>query len=84
MDEKTRIKVEEIIGKMSCPKDFKCADSDFKYLCLAKDIGLESHLQCLEKSPFECYFALEFDDKFYCACPLRIYLCKHLENKSPK
>lgn len=80
MEEKIRKKVESIIGQMSCPKDFKCAKSDFKYLCLAKDIGLKSHLLCLERAPFKCHFSLEMEKKYYCACPLRIYLAQHYEN----
>ncbi len=79
MKEKTKKKIEKIIGKISCPKHFKCAKSDFKYLCRAKDIGLKSHLLCLEKTPFECYFSLEADKIYYCTCPLRVYLARHLE-----
>ena len=84
MKEKTKKKIEEIIGQMSCPKHFKCAKSDFKCLCMAKDVGLKSHLLCLEKAPFECHFSLEVDKEYYCVCPLRIYLARHLENSTDK
>ncbi len=84
MKEKTKKKIEEIIGQMSCPKDFKCAKSGFKYLCMAKDIGLKSHLLCIEKAPFECGFSLSVDKDYYCACPLRVYLAQHLENSPDK
>ena len=34
--------IEEIIGQMKCPKDFKCQKLAFNVLCKAKDIGMES------------------------------------------
>ncbi len=80
MKEETKKKIEEIIGQMSCPKDFKCAKSGFKQLCMAKDVGLKSHLLCIEKAPFECNFSLILDEDYYCACPLRVYLAQHLQN----
>lgn len=77
MEEEVRKKIEEIIGQMRCPKNFRCAESDFENLCKAEDIGMDRHLLCLDNTPSRCLFSLVFD-KHYCACPLRIYLAKHL------
>jgi hypothetical protein len=77
--------IEEIIGKMECPKGFRCYESGLEALCSAKDIGTEVCLECLEENPPDCKFALTvgdsylFGDSYLCACPLRIYICKKLK-----
>ena len=81
VDEAQRKKVEEIIGGMSCPKDFQCAASGFEILCKAKDWGLEGHLECLEPDSRGCLFAVPFGHDHFCNCPVRVYLAKNL-NKS--
>ena len=43
MKEEDREKIEEIIGRLSCPKNFKCAASGFEDLCKAKDIGIDTN-----------------------------------------
>jgi hypothetical protein len=78
MEENDRKKIEEIIGQLSCPKNFKCATSGFENLCKAKDIGIDNHLLCLDNTSFWCKFSLRFKDEHLCSCPLRIYLAKHL------
>jgi hypothetical protein len=71
--------IEEIIGEMKCPKDFKCYKSGFKNLCKADDIGLKSLIVCLEEKPYECNFSRLFGDSYFCECPLRKYIVKELE-----
>lgn len=78
-DEKIKKKLEAIIGGVSCPKDFKCCESAFQQLCKAKDIGMESFLECLEDNPLNCTFSLSYADSYYCRCPLRVYLAKELD-----
>ena len=70
--------MEEIIGGISCPKDFVCYKSGFENLCNAEDIGLKSFLKCLEDNPIECVFSISFAGAYYCKCPLRIYIAKTL------
>jgi hypothetical protein len=79
MEEDYRKKIEKIIGQMQCPKDFKCCNSGFETVCKAKDVGLESHLECLEKHPFDCQFSVRFGGLYYCDCPLRVYIAKKLK-----
>ena len=74
-----RKKIEEIIGKMSCPKAFKCAESGFETLCKARDFGVDSYLDCLEEKRDKCPFALPFGEGFLCQCPLRVFLAKKLD-----
>lgn len=79
MREKDRKQIEEIIGHMQCPKNFKCADSGFEKLCSARDLGLEAFLECLDEDPSHCKFAIIFGDGHFCQCPLRVYLAKALK-----
>ncbi|MHC4195852.1 MAG: hypothetical protein ACYSYU_06770 [Planctomycetota bacterium] len=79
MDEKDKKAIEEILGRMQCPKNFKCAESNFEVLCKAKDIGMESHLECLEPNRPRCKFSLPFGYSYFCTCPLRVYLSKKLK-----
>lgn len=79
MREDERQRIEEIIGGMSCPKGFKCAESGFVNLCKAKDFGVESFLDCLDEGRSHCKFALPFADIHLCQCPLRVYVAKKLK-----
>lgn len=79
MDEQHKEKIEEIIGKTICPKDFKCADSGFKVIGKVEDIGLENYLECLESDSDLCKFSTLFGKVYYCQCPLRLYLAKELK-----
>jgi len=71
--------IEEIIGKIQCPKDFRCYKSGFNALCRARDIGIESFVECLEKKPDKCKFSRSFGLMHLCECPLRIYLAKKMK-----
>jgi hypothetical protein len=78
MDEAYKKEIEEIIGEMQCPKDFKCYKSGFEILCKATTIAGGSFLVCLEKDPQKCKFvSLEYG--YLCECPLRIYIAKKLK-----
>jgi hypothetical protein len=79
MEKNIKSKIEEIIAGMKCPKDFICYTSGFKKLCSAKDIGIESYLECLEKKPKSCKFSVSFGLMHLCQCPLRGYLYKKLK-----
>jgi len=78
MKEEDKNKIEEIIGQLSCPKNFKCAVSGFENLCKAKDIGNDTCLLCQDKASYWCKFSLKVEDEYFCSCPLRVYLAKHL------
>ena len=71
--------LQDIIGSLACPKDFKCYKSGFETLCKAKDIGLYSILECLEEDSALCLFSINVHDAYYCECPLRIYIAKRLK-----
>ena len=70
--------VEEIIDGLKCPKDFSCYTSEFKSLCRARDVGLESFIACLASDSIECKFSIQFGGLIFCQCPLRVYIAKNL------
>jgi hypothetical protein len=79
MEIKSKREIEKIIAGLKCPKDFICYASGLKKLCRAKDIGVESFLECLEKNPLSCQFSFAFGLMHLCKCPLRVYLSKKLK-----
>jgi hypothetical protein len=81
MNQEYEKRLEEIIGVLECPKDFKCYKSGFEVLCQARDIGSESFLECLEEDPEGCKFSFAFFGYAHlCQCPLRVYIAKKLKN----
>jgi hypothetical protein len=73
-----RHKIEEIIGEIKCPYAFRCCKSEFQDVCNARDIGIESFLECLDKEK-DCKFAFSFGQGHLCKCPLRVYIAKELK-----
>jgi hypothetical protein len=71
--------IERIIGQMQCSKDFQCYESGFENLCKARDIGLDTFLECLEEPPQKCLFTISHGGAYYCKCPLRVYIGKELK-----
>lgn len=79
MKEEHRKKVEEIMGEMSCPKNFECEKSGFEILCKAEDNGMQGHVDCLDAEPRSCTFSVPFGYGCFCRCSLRVYLSKELK-----
>jgi len=81
MEQDNRKEIEEIIGQLKCPKDFKCYRSGFETLCKAEDIGMKTYLKCLEEDASHCLFSMSFGSgsMYFCACPLRVYISKKLK-----
>ena len=78
MEAEHEIRIEEIMGAMTCPKGFKCCKSGFEEFCKATDIGIEGFVKCLEENPKECWFSAGSGRSYRCQCPLRIYVVKNL------
>lgn len=75
--QKSREDIANIMRGMECGKGFKCYKSGFHDLCHAKDIGMESFIECLESRTRECQFSFPFGLSHLCQCPLRIYVEKN-------
>jgi hypothetical protein len=78
MEKDHRKKLNEIMGQIECSKMFECTTSGFKNLCEAKDYILDDYAICLETIPESCEFAFSLGFKYYCKCPMRVYLVKDL------
>lgn len=78
IEEDVRNYIESIITVIECPKDFICYYSGFNNICNAKDIGIESFVECLEKKK-ECKFSFRFALIYLCKCPVRVYIAKKLK-----
>ena len=76
--QKTKEDIENIISGMECAKGFKCYESGFRSLCHAKDIGLESFIECLETETKGCKFSFPFGLSHLCECPVRVYIAKKM------
>jgi hypothetical protein len=72
-DASNKKEIEEIIGQMRCPKDFECYKSGLEILWSAKDIGLETFVECLEEDPKKCSLLASFGLESLCQCPLLVY-----------
>ena len=68
------VNMKEIIGGITCPKDFLCATVKSDPLFQTEDSGVASFLLCLEKKMQACAFAHTSGERFLCKCPLRLYL----------
>jgi len=78
MLEEYETEIEKIIGEINCTKGFKCYESGFKILCNARDIGIDSLLECLEMEPYTCKFSFPFALMYLCKCPLRVYVANKI------
>jgi hypothetical protein len=71
-------KIEKLIGEIKCDLDFRCYKSRFKDICEAKNIGMEDFIDCHDKTPTKCRYAMSFGDAYFCHCPLRNYLAREI------
>ena len=73
------VKIKEIIGGITCPKDFLCSTVGSDSLFQTEDSGGASLLLCLEKKMQACTFVHTSGERFLCKCPLRRYLKSELK-----
>lgn len=64
---------------MDALKDCKCGKKRIESLCKARDIGLETLVECLEEDPDQCPYSI-FANGHYCKYPLRIHIAKKLSD----
>lgn len=78
MREEDRARIKELLGKIECPSEFRCAASGFRYLCKAGKGDSGCEILCREENPENCVFAKPEDGEFHCECPLRRYVSEKL------
>jgi len=84
--EEHRGKFEEIMSQMDCRKDFACYKNDFRECCKV-NLSVDGELVECDPSNYkdsegkrpDCDFALLFGySTYFCTCPVRTYVAKHL------
>lgn len=48
------------------------------FKCKARDVGLDSYVECLEIDSYTCPFSLSYTYTFYCLCRARVLITKAL------
>ncbi len=71
--------LEELMGKMECPKDFLCCKSNFRKLCKTEYIRADEFWECQDKKTQDCSFSALHTYTYLCRCPLRHYSAEKLE-----
>jgi hypothetical protein len=79
MEQADVLEVEKAINGLKLPKDCKWFKPGFGFTCKAKDIGLDSYVECLEKDSFRCPFSVSYAYSYYCIFPARVYVAKALK-----
>jgi len=69
--------IKEIMKK--CPPGCKCHGRGSDNLCKARDIGLDTFVECLDDKPFECPYAISYGRMSYCSCPPRVEIAQRFE-----
>jgi hypothetical protein len=84
-----RKKIEELMGGMTCPSNFKCAEKGFAHVCKTRTAGLSGRKQLFCEDYVTqkvCKFAESFGGEsaqpygYFCTCPLRLYLSEKLKS----
>jgi len=73
------LKIREMVGGLSCQKDFSCVTQKSDYPGEPAEGGLGALFTCLGKKVQVCTFADTSGERFLCKCPLRLYLRKELQ-----
>ena len=67
--------VEEIMCLMECPSDFACYRKKLRPLCKTQDIGMKDYVE-VSKNGHWCTFLMVLGERYFCRCPLCVYLTK--------
>jgi hypothetical protein len=59
-------------------RDWKYDNAECEFSCKAKDIGLDSYVQCLEECSHMCAFSVRYAHSYYCKNRARVYAAKQL------
>jgi hypothetical protein len=78
MKEEHRRELQRIAEDVYCPKLLQCYYTGLEILCKARDIGLQSLVECLEEYPDKCPFSLSVPGFRLCKCQVRVYIAKNI------
>lgn len=72
-------RIQEIMSKMQCRKDFECYKSGFENLCKVRIICGSKLIECIEKKAQSCEFGFPFGYGCFCNCLLRKYIAENFK-----
>jgi hypothetical protein len=78
LTEEQKQRIEELLQECECGEDCKCHRSGFEDICKASDIGLECFVECQEEDANFRPNSFSFGYRYFCKCPLRVYLAKEI------
>jgi hypothetical protein len=79
MQQEHKKQIERLLPDISCPKLVQCYYTGLQVLCKARDVGLQSLVECLEENAYQCPFSLSLSGLNFCKCPIRVYIAKNIE-----
>ena len=71
--------IEKAANGLDLPQNFEWYKPGLGFTCKARDIGLESYVNCLETHSYLCPFSVFYGYANYCSCTARVYVAKQLE-----
>ncbi len=83
MDPRHLSKLNELIKQTNCHKHYRCQKNNFQASCKARDIGLDTFVECNDAGAAFCKFSLFLGNGYFCTCPVRVYLAKYVEKEQP-
>jgi hypothetical protein len=72
-------RIEETMLGSRLIEDCKWYKSGFGFTCKARDVGLDSYVECLETQSHMCPFSLSYAYSYYCSCRGRAIITKKFE-----
>jgi hypothetical protein len=58
--------------------DWEYEKAACEFSCKARDVGLDSYVECLEESSHMCPFSIRYAHAYYCKNPARVRAVKQL------
>jgi len=68
----------DLKNKNGCDFNYRCSTQDIFNICPVKDISLDDFIQLINY-PVSCLHSISFGYRYYCNCPVRIYIAKNYE-----
>ena len=76
MDSDETPRLQELMRKTECPRDFACVKPGNTDVCKVKDWGVEGYVDCLDSRGRDCRFGVHFGNGVLCKCPVGVYLAR--------
>jgi hypothetical protein len=68
--------IEETMPGFDVLVEFKRYKPGIGFACDARDVGLDSYVECLEWDSYSCPFSMSYAGTYYCSSSARVYVAK--------